>query len=175
MTTTGFWDHTVIGTPNHVANLIANHTTAGTLLAVSRLVPLPNNDGRVAVKLRLRDTTPAPPQRPALPAAFRARAVTRPTPAPAEHGAASPEVDYKLTIRVRSSRSRHRRRILTIAAVAAVTVSTIVALAGYLLAQLVALIATHAAALLGVLGAVLLALAVLRGGGGRKRHCPGCD
>jgi uncharacterized membrane protein YbhN (UPF0104 family) len=57
-----FRDHTITGTPGQLARLIANHATAGTLIAAT--APRPLADGRSRIILRLRDTAPAttPPQ-----------------------------------------------------------------------------------------------------------------
>jgi hypothetical protein len=161
---TRYRDHTVVGAPDHIANLITNHHSAGTLLGASQVIPL--DGGRVAVKLRLRDTTPAPPV--VIPASRSSGYTTR---RPAD----TADMGYKLTIRVRSARSRRRRRTLTIAAITAVAVVTLLALAAYLVAQLVALVVEHAAILAGLAGLTLLVLAALRSGGSTgRRHCPGC-
>jgi hypothetical protein len=52
-----FRDHTVTGTPDQLARLIAHHATAGTLVAAT--APRPLADGRSRIILRLRDTAPA--------------------------------------------------------------------------------------------------------------------
>ncbi|GAA0802061.1 hypothetical protein [Spirilliplanes yamanashiensis] len=52
-----FTDHTVTGTPAQLANLLANHTAAGTLVAAT--APRPTAAGTCRIILRLRDTASA--------------------------------------------------------------------------------------------------------------------
>jgi hypothetical protein len=172
-------DHTVVGTPDQLANLIANHTTAGTLLGIS--APRSRGDGRLAVVLRLRDTTPQlptrrPEHRPMLasrahtPARSPARAAV---PHPADVSTYPARVDYRLTIRVRSPRTR-RRRIGRAVTVAVAVVAALVYAAGWLLSRL-ASIHLDGPTLLGILAIALLTAAALRGNNNSgKRHCPGC-
>jgi lysylphosphatidylglycerol synthetase-like protein (DUF2156 family) len=56
---TRYADHTIVGTPAQVANVLANHTTAGTLIAVSAPRPATTNptDPRIQVRVRLHTTT----------------------------------------------------------------------------------------------------------------------
>jgi hypothetical protein len=62
---TRYRDHSVIGTPAQIANLIANHTAAGTLIAATAARPMPGPDTRVQVWVRLAATPrKAPPGRP---------------------------------------------------------------------------------------------------------------
>ena len=56
-----YTDHTVTGTPVQLANLLANHTAAGTLVAAT--APRPAAAGTCRIILRLRDTAP-PTSRP---------------------------------------------------------------------------------------------------------------
>ena len=185
MTTTGtparYRDHTVIGTPDQLANLIANHTTAGTFLGVS--APQPRHDGRLTVVLRLADTTPQPrtrrPEHRPVPASrthtpARTRA-GKAVPHPADVGAYPAGFDYRPTIRVRSPRSRRRNRIgVAVTAVFAV-LAVLVFAVGWLLSRL-ASIHLDGPTMLGVLAVALLITAALNGGNSRsKRHCPGCD
>jgi hypothetical protein len=51
----GHRDHTVIGTADQVADVLANHSRAGTLIAVAN--PRTLSDGRVAIMARLATTT----------------------------------------------------------------------------------------------------------------------
>jgi hypothetical protein len=170
-------DHTVVGTPDQLANLIANHTAAGTLAGIS--APRTRDHGRLAVVLRLRDTTrqpptrrpehrPAPTRRPHTPA--------RPAvPHPADMSGHRVEFDYRLTVRIRTPRSRRRNRIgLAITAIVAVLAVLVFAI-GWLLSRLAA-IHLDGPTVLGILAVALLITAALRGNSsGRKRHCPGCD
>jgi hypothetical protein len=59
----GHRDHTVIGTADQVANVLANHSHAGTLIAVAN--PGTLSDGRVAVIARIATTTSPPTHPPA--------------------------------------------------------------------------------------------------------------
>src|SRR3712207_3907513 len=56
-----FRDHAITGTLEQLANLIANHTPAGRLMAAT--APRPMSDGRYRITLRLPDTT-SPARRP---------------------------------------------------------------------------------------------------------------
>lgn len=56
----GCRDHILIGAPRHVLNVIANHRAAGTLVAVHTLRPISIDEPVARVRLRLRDTPPAP-------------------------------------------------------------------------------------------------------------------
>jgi hypothetical protein len=140
-------DHTVVGTPAQLANLIANHRNAGTFVLAS--TPCPLTGGRFQTVIRLREPVPAPPT-------IRFTSV-------GDHARA----------RMRARRSR-RTRIGVIVAAITGTVAGLLAVAAYLLGQLVELITAHAGPILGVLVlAAILAAVAARGGSGR-RHCPGC-
>jgi hypothetical protein len=138
---------TVVGTPTQLANVITNHRTAGTLIAAGRPFALPNNPGRYQIRIRLREPGPArPPVR-----------VT----STGEHTT------------MRATRPRRRNRVPMVTAVVGV-VAGLLAVAAYLIGQLVGLIAAHAGLVLGVLAlAALLAATATRRRTGR-RHCPGC-
>jgi hypothetical protein len=152
MTTTGYRDHTVIGLPDHVAHVIANHHRAGTLISLSPPRPVSPTDPRVQVALRLVDTTTPP--------------ATPPSPADrlGQHA-------YTLT---RTARQRRRRRRITITTTVAVTAIGVIAAIGYAVAQLVAFLTEHAAVIAGglIIAAILTALAF--SGSNGRRHCPGC-
>jgi hypothetical protein len=185
MTTTGtpvrYRDHTVVGTPDQLANLIANHTTAGTFLGMS--APRARDHGRLAVVLRLADTTPElltrrPEHRPVPGSRAHTPTRTRPGPAvphPADVSAYPAGFDHRLNVRVRSPRSRRHNSIgLAIAAIGAV-LALLVFAAGWLLSRL-ASIHLDGPTLLGALAVALLITAALPGRSSRgKRHCPGCD
>jgi hypothetical protein len=173
MTTTSYRDHAVIGTPDQLANLLANHTTAGTLLGVS--APQPRDNGRYAIVVRLADRTatgavvparptPAPPHAPG-------RRPTTPRPATRTPTA---EVDYKLIIRIRSARTQRRRRLILIVAVALTLAAALAYAVGYLISRLTVL-TVDLPTLLGLAGVLLLIAAALSGGPPSRRHCPGCD
>ncbi len=55
-----YTDHTVTGTPAQLANLLANHAAAGTLVAAT--APQLTAAGACRIILRLRDTTPSRPR-----------------------------------------------------------------------------------------------------------------
>jgi hypothetical protein len=138
-------DHTVTGTATQLANLVANHRSAGTLIALT--APRPVGD-RFQVIIRLREHQPTPP-------------IVRVTSA-GEHAGT----------RIRRS---HRTRIAVIVTTITGTVAGLVAVAAYLIGQLVELIAAHAALILCVLAlAAILATAAARRGSSGRRHCPGC-
>jgi hypothetical protein len=123
-------DHTVTGTATQLANIVANHRNAGTLIALT--APRPITGDRFQLVIRLREYQPTQP-------------ATRVTSA-GEHA------------RTRIRRSR-RSRIAVITTVTGVTAGTLT-VAAYLLGQLVAFIAAHAAILIGALALIaLLALA----------------
>jgi hypothetical protein len=50
---TRYRDHSVVGTPAQIANLLANHAAAGTLVAATAARPLPGPDARVRVLVRV--------------------------------------------------------------------------------------------------------------------------
>lgn len=56
-------DHTVTGTPDQLANLVANHRNAGTLVAMT--APRPVTDDRFQVIIRIREPRPTTPATPA--------------------------------------------------------------------------------------------------------------
>src|SRR6266542_1462272 len=108
---------TVVGTPTQLANGITNHRTAGTLIAAGRPFPLAYDPGRYQIRIRLREPGPArPPVR-----------VT----STGEHTT------------IRAARSRRRRRVPVITTVVGV-VAGLLAVAAYLIGQLVELITAHA-------------------------------
>ena len=138
-------DHTVTGTATQLANLVANHRTAGTLVALT--APRPVTADLFQVVIRLREPVPAPP-------AVRATSVGEYAP-------------------TRAKCTRRTRAAVTATAITGTTAG-LIAVAGYLLGQLVELIAAHAAPILGVLAlAAILARLCTRSASGR-RHCPGC-
>ena len=129
-------DHTVVGTATQLTNLIANHHTAGTLVALT--APRPVTGGRYQLVIRLR-----------------------------EHGPVQPST------RITSPRIGRRRLVVTVTAVTGM-VAGLLAVAAYLLGQLVELITAHAGPILGVLAlaAILAGLSTRRPPG--RKHCPGC-
>jgi hypothetical protein len=144
-------DHTVIGSPAQIRNVIANHRAAGTLIAVDPPETLRPGTHTVRVRLRLRDTPPAPSQ--AMPPA-------------ATLDAADPA----------GWRTQRRRRLARISAVAVAVAAPalgVVAAAAYLIGQLVEWVTAHAATLAGLTLLALLITAAIRRSSG-KRHCPGC-
>jgi hypothetical protein len=138
-------DHTVTGTATQLANIVANHRNAGTLIAMT--APRPVTGDRLQVVIRIRELRSSrPPVR-----------VT--------------SVGAHATMR--AVRSRRRRRVPVITAVVGAAAG-LLAVTAYLVGQLVELIAAHAGLILGVLAlAALLAGRTARRGSGR-RHCPGC-
>jgi hypothetical protein len=135
-------DHTVTGTTAQLANVVANHRNAGTLIALT--APRPVTGDRFQLVIRLREYQP-----------------TRPTTRVTSAG------DYTRS-RIRRPR---RSRAAVVAAVTGVAAG-ILTVAAYLLGQLVAFIAAHAAILIGAL--VLIGLLALGGLLRSGRHCPGC-
>jgi hypothetical protein len=138
---------TVVGTADQLTNVIANHRTAGTLIALGRPFPLPYRAGHYQIRMRLRTTTA---QRPA---ALRRPAITAATHHPSR------------------ARTRPARRtaIGTVLATAALGGLTTIA---YLLGALTELTIPHRREFLvvGVLAALATAAVRVR----RRRHCPGC-
>jgi hypothetical protein len=57
---TGYRDHTIVGTPAHIGNVLANHTRTGTLVAATAPRPATTNpdDPRVLIRVRLRAAPP---------------------------------------------------------------------------------------------------------------------
>jgi hypothetical protein len=139
---------TVVGTPTQLANLLTNHRTAGTLIAAGRPFPLAYKPGRYQIRVRLREPGPARP-------------TVRVT-----------SVDQYAKTRPVGSRRRSRVPVVITAVVG--VVAGLLAVATYLIGQLVELIAAHAGPVLGVvaLAALLAATATRRRTG--RRHCPGC-
>jgi hypothetical protein len=136
-------DHTVTGTPAQLANIVANHRNAGTLVALTA----PHSVGdRFQVIIRLREYQP-----------------TRPTARVTSVGQHA---------RTPLRRPRRTRIAVTVTAITS-TAAGLVAVAAYLIGQLVELIAAHAALILGVL-ALATILAALAARGSSRRHCPGC-
>ncbi|GIE90885.1 hypothetical protein [Actinoplanes regularis] len=139
-------DHTVTGTATQLANLLANHRAAGTLIAVRP--PRWMTGDRFQVDIRIRELQP-----------------TRPAVRVTSAG------QYART-RVRRPR---RTRIAVIVTAITGTIAGLAAVATYLIGQLVELIAAHAAQILGVLAlAAILAIAAARRNSSGRRHCPGC-
>jgi hypothetical protein len=138
-------DHTVTGTPAQLANLVANHRHAGTLIALTAPRPVPGN--RFQLVIQLREYQPTPP--------------TVPVTSVGEHA------------RTRIRRSRRTRTAVTVTTITG-TAAGLVAVAAYLIGQLVELIAAHAAQALGVLALAAILAAAARRGRSEGRHCPGC-
>jgi hypothetical protein len=156
-TTTGYRDHTLIGTPDQVGNVLLTHAAAGTLIATTAPRPISATDPRVWVRLRLADTSPDP-----------ASSVTRPAPAPvvslADH----------ITGLVQPGSKRRTRRIVAVSAAATTAAAALIAMAVYLVGQLVAFLTDHAALIAGLLAVAALITALLTRTVSGKRHCPGC-
>jgi hypothetical protein len=136
-------DHTVTGTATQLANLIANHRNAGTLVALT--APRPVGE-RFQLVIRLRE--------------FQTSRLTARAASVGEHA------------RIRVPRPR-RTRVAVIVAATTGTIAGLVAVAAYLLGQLVELITAHAVPILGVLALTAILAGVCSGRSGR-RHCPGC-
>jgi VIT1/CCC1 family predicted Fe2+/Mn2+ transporter len=136
-------DHTVTGTASQLATLVAHHRNAGTLVALT--APRPVTGDRFQVVIRLRERVPARPTVRVTPAGGHARTLRR---------------------------SRRTRTAVIVTAITG-TIAGLVAVAAYLIGQLVELIAAHAALILGVL--VLAAIAALAARGSGRRHCPAAD
>jgi hypothetical protein len=137
-------DHTVTGTATQLANIVANHRTAGTFAGMSAPRPVPG--GLFQVVIRLREYQPA----------------DRVTSAG----------QYA---RTRIRRPRRRTRIAVIVTAVTGTAAGLLAVAAYLLGQLVELVAAHAGLILAVLAlAAILATAAARRSSSSRRHCPGC-
>lgn len=150
MSAIGYRDHTLIGSPEQVANVIRNHYSAGTLISLSAPRPVSATDPRIRVALRLVDTTPTARPRPVRVTSLRTH----------------------ITDRVRPHRTRRTRRVIAITTAATTALAGLLAAAVYLVAFLV----DHAAIIAGLLAVAALILAALRGttSGSGKRHCPGC-
>ncbi|MET8353460.1 MULTISPECIES: hypothetical protein [unclassified Micromonospora] len=147
MTAIGYRDHTLIGLPEQVANVIRNHHSAGTLVSMTAPRPVSPTDPRIRVALRLVDTTAGP----------RPVRVTSPR--------------THITDRARPRRVRRTRRVIAITTAAGTVLAGVIAAVAYL----VAFLADHAAIIAGLLAVAALILAALRGcTGSGKRHCPGC-
>lgn len=137
-------DHTITGTATQLSNLVANHRLAGTLVAMT--APRPVGD-RYQVIIWVREYQP-----------------TRPTVTVSSVGEHT---------RTRARRPR-RARVAVIATAVAGAVAGILAVAAYLIGQLVELVAAHAGLILGVLALAAILAALAAWGSGRRRHCPGC-
>ena len=138
---------TVVGTPTQLANVLTNHRTAGTLIAAGRPFELPYSPGRYQIRIRLREIVPVRPP-------VRVTSV-------GEHA------------KTRAARSRRRSRAPVITTVVGVVVG-LLAVAAYLIGQLVELITAHAGLILSVLVLTAILAALAARGSGRRRHCPGC-
>lgn len=133
-------DHTITGTPTQLANIVANHRHAGTLVAMT--APRPLTGDRFQLVIRVRE-----PQQ------------TTPT----------------ATVIGGNVRVSRRTRIAVIATAVTGAVAGLVAVAAYLLGQLVELITAHAGLILAVLApAAILTTAAARRSSSGRRHCPGC-
>ncbi|MCM0675100.1 hypothetical protein NCC78_10415 [Micromonospora phytophila] len=149
MSTLGYRDHNLIGLPDQVANVIANHQSAGTLISMTAPRTISATDPRIRVAVRLVDTT-TPTIRPVRVTSLRAH----------------------ITGRVQPRRIRRRVAIAASVATAVIALGAIVA---YLVGQLVTFLVEHAAIIAGLLAITALILGALRGTtGSGKRHCPGC-
>lgn len=137
-------DHVVTGTATQLANIVANHHTAGTLIAVTALRPVDTD--RLQAVIRLRDNQ-------------NTRPTTRDT-SPGEQ----PLTDIR--------RPRRTRRAAVTAVIG--TLAGLVTAAAYLFGELVELITTHAGRILVVLALAGLVAAAVVGRGSGRRHCPGC-
>jgi hypothetical protein len=150
MNAIGYRDHTLIGLPEQVANVIRNHHTAGTLVSMTAPRPVSPTDPRIRVALRLVDTT---------------------TPAPGPRPVRVTSLRTHITDRVRPHRTRRTRRVIAITTAATTVVAGLITAAVYLVAFLI----DRAAIIAGLLAVAALILAALRGTtGSGKRHCPGC-
>jgi hypothetical protein len=138
-------DHTVTGTPAQLANIVANHRKAGTLVALTAPRPVPGDRLQVVIRLREYRTT---------------RPTVRVT-----------SVGEQARTRVRRSR---RTRIAVIVTTITGAVTGLIAAAVYLIGQLVELIAAHAALILGVLALAAILAGLTAHRTTRRRHCPGC-
>jgi hypothetical protein len=129
-------DHTVTGTPAQLANILANHRTAGTLVAMTP--PQPVGD-RMQMLIRIREYQPTP--------------ATRITSA-------------GQTARTPARRPRRGTRIAVMVTATTATLGGLAAVVAYLLGQLVEFITAHAGLILGALVlAAILAIAAGRGTG----------
>jgi hypothetical protein len=151
-TTTGYRDHTLIGLPEQVANVIRNHHSAGTLVSMTAPRPVSATDPRVRVELRLVDANPAPVNRP-----------VRTT-----------SLGGHILGLVQPSRKRRTRRVIAITIATTTAIAGLIAVAVYLVGQLVAFLADHAAIIAGLLAVAAAITALLSRTSSRKRHCPGC-
>ncbi|MFI5491354.1 hypothetical protein [Actinoplanes sp. NPDC051859] len=138
-------DHTITGTASQLANLIANHRSAGTLVALT--APRPVTDDRYQIIVRLRE------------------------PAPTRSAVRVASVSAYTRTRVRSTHPKLRVAVIA-TAVAGATAGFLAAVA-YLLGQLVEFVTAHAGPILGVLALALIGAGLFAGRSGR-RHCPGC-
>ena len=138
-------DHTITGTVDQLANIVANHRNAGTLVALTAPRPVPGDRFQLIIRLR----------------EYRATQPTARVTSVGEHA------------RTRIRRSRRTRMTVIVTTITG-TVAGLIAVAAYLIGQLVELMAAHAGRILGVLAlaAILAALAARRSS--RRRHCPGC-
>jgi hypothetical protein len=140
---------TVIGTADQLANLVANHRTAGTLIAAGWPQALPDRPGHYQLRIRIREQ-------------ISARPTGRVIAADLSHDA---------------RHRRLRRRTGIAATITAITgvIAGLTAAVAYLVGQLVVLITAHLAVIVGVGVLVVLLLAALgRVGACSGMHCPGC-
>lgn len=137
-------NHTVTGTATQLANLVVNHRTAGTLVAMT--TPRRVGHDRFQVVIRLREYQPARP--------------TITVTSVGEH--------------TRTQRSRRTRIAVIVTAVTGVLTGIATAVAYLIgqLVELIAVHASAILGVLALV-AILAAAAALRSSSGR-RHCPGC-
>jgi len=151
-----FVGRTVVGSPDHVANVLRSTMDSGRLVAATAPVPVPNAPDVVAVRMRLRAPTPSGATR---------SGQLKPTPARLVTA-------YTLTS---TTPRRWRRRAAVIAALTALAAGLLAGVAYLVWLAMQALIAA-----LPVLVAAALVLAVLWSVLGRAGvccpglHCPGC-
>ncbi|BCJ55082.1 hypothetical protein Asp14428_65570 [Actinoplanes sp. NBRC 14428] len=138
-------DHTVTGTPAQLANIVANHRNAGTLVALTAPRPVPGDRFQVVIRLREYQTTPP---------TVRVTSV-------GEHA------------RTRIRRSRRTRTAVVVTTITG-TAAGLLAVAAYLIGQLVEFIAAHAGLILSVLALAAILAALAARSSSRRRHCPGC-
>ena len=138
-------DHTVTGTSAQLANIVANHRNAGTFVAATAPRPVPGDRFQVVIRLR-------------------------------EHRTTSPTERTNFVSECARNRARRscRTRIAVIVTTITGVAAGLVAVAAYLIGQLVELIAAHAGLILSVLALAAILAALAARGSSRRRHCPGC-
>jgi hypothetical protein len=154
---TSYRDYTVVGTADELRNVVANHHTAGTLVALTAPAPNTPTDPRLRITLRLRTTA----ANPTTTARTRPTRPTRPRPA---------RPDGQLERPARNPMPTWRRWLIAIAGLALAGAAAALV---YLIWLVATFIADNALTILGGLTIAVITGAVLYGGSGR-RHCPGC-